>query len=482
MTAPKIAEPPTATIPRRPPRAIQVTVGALGLVLVAVFLGFMVSRGYGLEILALLILGCVWISPIANRAVLPFILLGVVLVPTPAIGSARLDDIPLATTLGVVTLLASVLLWWHRRAQGARLNPYAVASLLLVLVAAILQLVVSSYADVSLVYQVALFWVAGLLLGSVIASDRRVTDNVGLLALPLALLAVVELVLKRPNLWGDVVNAHVYGAIATAGGNLRATSTFGHPLVAGAALIVLAFIAFTRAGRWRTLLFSIIVVGAVATVSRSALVGLGVGLLVYFLGSRHERTQIVGAVLALVAMVWVVVRWIPALRTSLDARLAGTSAHTEGSRLNALHALATSLTHGETVLLTGRGIGGSQVYLARIGGNLGVNTYDNQYVTSLFDSGILVVAAVVVLIVLGIRRTRPDLRVIAPLAASAATLFFYEGLYWPVTGLLFWLTVGLATSPGASEGSVTQVESSSNADEAPAATGRRRGSMSSAPA
>jgi len=87
------------------------------------------------------------------------------------------------------------------------------------------------------------------------------------------------------------------------------------------------------------------------------------------------------------------------------------------------------------------------MYLTRTGENLGFGTYDNQYVTSIFDSGLVVILLVVGLIVAGVIRERPNASMLAPLVVSAATMFFFEGLYWPITGLLFWMTVGLASAP-----------------------------------
>jgi hypothetical protein len=432
----------------RSAKGIAPLAGALALATAAVGLGLMVSRGHGLVFLALLLLFVVFASPIQKPAASTIILVGVVLLPTPAIAASRFHGIPPTTALGVVTFGASALLWSHQRLRvpNLTLSPYAGLGLLVILAAATLQLVFSRYAQPVNSYQLSLFWAAGLLLGSVLASDRRTTGQVGLLALPLALLALVELALNRPNLWGDIVGAHLYESTATYGNQLRATSTFGHPVVAGVALIIMAFVAFTYPSRFRTLLFSVIVAGAVATVSRSALVGLAVGLLVCFAGARHRRVQTIASVFATAAMVWLVINLIPALRTSFTARVQGSSTHAERVRLNSLHTLEASLAHGEAAVFTGRGLGGSIDYLAQTGGNLGFAVYDNQYVTSIYDSGILVVLLVTCLIVAGIRRARPGWRLLSPLAASVAAFFFFDGLYWPVTGFLFWLTVGLATT------------------------------------
>jgi MFS family permease len=277
------------------------------------------------------------------------------------------------------------------------------------------------------------------------------TYPVGLLALPLALLAIFEYATRRPDLWSHVVQATVYEALSSARGTLRATSTFGHPLVAGTALITMGFIVLVLPGRKRIILFSVIVAGALVTVSGSALVGLVAGLIVHSVGNNRQRSQVLAMIVAIVAIGVVLITIIPSLSASFESRVLGSggigSEQSESVRLNSLKTLQTSFDQGATVLLTGRGLGGTERYLAKTGGNLGFSTYDNQYVTSIYDSGLLVVLAVIGLIVAGTVRARPGWKAVAPLIVTATTAFFFNALYWPATGLLFWLAVGLATAP-----------------------------------
>lgn len=415
----------------------------------AVFLGLLTAIGYGFVVIGLFLVGGIVLWAL-TRPVAPLILtVGVFLLPTPAIQTSTVHGLPLATTLAFATAFAALVAWWHQRARGAHLSisRYSAAGLSLLVVAAIVQLATSKYAALKPVYQVTPFWLAGLLLGSIVASNRRLVDHVGVLAVPLSLFAVLEFVANRPNLWADVIGANGYDNVALTGTTLRATSTFGHPVVAGAALIVMSFIFFTRPGSRRTVVFSIIVAGAIATVSRSALVGLGAGLLAHFFSSHRQRLQTLGAVAALAVTVWLMISLIPPLNTAFASRVLGASTQTERIRLNSLRTLEESVSRGEPILITGRGLGGSIRYLAQTGGNLGFSTYDNQYVTSVYDSGFFIVLLSFSLIALGVIRARRGWRAVAPLCASAATMFFFEGLYWPVTGLLFWLTVGLATAP-----------------------------------
>jgi hypothetical protein len=420
------------------------TVGAL-----ALCLGLLASKGYGpLLIVAVLLCGAfVWAARKAEA--LPAIMLGVAILPTAAMSATRFHGIPVTTALGAATLCAALALWWQRRAQVPNLclSAYSLAGLLLLIVAAIAQLGLSPYAQASPIYQLATFWLAGLLLGSLVASDLRMADRVALLALPLAALAITESILRKPNLWSDLVGANGYDSISTSGGIVRASSTFGHPLVAGTALVIMAFLIYARPGRTRAILFSLTIAGALATVSRTAIVGLAAGLAIYFAGNYRQRLRVIGVVALTLGIGGLVLTAIPALNASFGSRVLNSNVQGQGIRLNSLYSLGESFSNGDPVLITGRGIGGSIRYLAETGGNLGFRVYDNQYVTSIYDSGLLVLFVVVGLIVVALSRARPSARILAPLGASATTMFFFEGLYWPITGLLFWMTVGLATAP-----------------------------------
>jgi hypothetical protein len=428
-------------------RRMSVLIGWLGVVTLAVCFGLLASRGYAVFLIVAFLLWGLVVWAVPRPVIVPVVMLGVVVVPTAAFPNATAHGIPLQTSLAVITFCAALALWLQRRARGgtAPLSGYSLAGLLILIVASIVQLGTSRYAQIRPVYQFPLFWTSGFLLGSILAADLRVADRIGLLALPLAMLAIFESAVGKPNLWSDLIGANSF-ANASAEGAARAASTFGHPLVAGTALIVLAFLVLSKPGPRRSILFSFIVGGAVVTVSRSALVGLAAGLLTHFIGNHRKRSQIVGAIAVTAIIGWLIISLVPALHVSFESRVLHASTQSESIRLNSLQELRASFSRSDKELWLGRGLEGSGSYLSQTRGNLGFGTYDNQYVTSLYDSGLLVVLAAIGLIVLGTIRARPSARVLAPLVASAATFFFFEGLYWPVTGLLFWMTVSLATA------------------------------------
>lgn len=425
-------------------RRMSVLIGWLGLVVIAMCFGLLTSHGYAAALIVAFLLCGLVVWAVSRPIAVPVVMLGVVLIPTPAFPHSTVHGIPLQTSLAVITFCAALALWYHRRARGetAPISRYALSGLLILIMASIAQLGISRYAQIRPVYQFPPFWISGLLLGSILAADLRIADRVGLLALPLAILAIFELAIGKPNLWSDLVGANIFDNASA-----RAASTFGHPLVAGTALIIIAFITLSRPGQRSAILFPFIVGGAVATVSRSALVGLAAGLLTHFIGNYRRPSQIIGAVAIAAIIGWLTISLVPDLQTSFESRVLSASTQNEGIRLNSLKELSISFSQSNKELWLGRGLEGSKNYLSRTGGNLGSGTYDNQYITSLYDNGLPVVLVVFGLIVLGVIRARPAARVLAPLIAAAATFFFFEGLYWPITGLLFGMAVGLATTP-----------------------------------
>lgn len=428
-------------------RRLSVAGVGLGLITFATFLGLLAAHGYAALLIAALVL-CLLVAWAAPRPwAIPVVMLGVLLVPSAAFPQSTFHGIPLQTGLALVTFCATFALWWQRKAHAATapLSGYSLASLLLLVVVSVVQLGVSRYAQIRPVYQFPLFWASGFLLGSMIAADLRIADRVGLLALPLAILAIFESATGKPSLWSDLVGATIFDNTSAQSAD-RAASTFGHPLVAGTALVILAFLVLVKPGSRRVLLFSLIVAGAVATVSRSALIGLAAGLLTHFIGTHRQRSQIVGAIAATTIIGVLIISFVPALHASFEVRVLGASTQSEGIRLNSLQELRTSFARSDKELWLGRGLGGSTLYLGDTRGALGFGTYDNQYVTSLYDSGLVTVFVSIGLILVGIIRARPRAAMVAPLAAAAASFFFFEGLYWPVTALLFWMAVGLATA------------------------------------
>ena len=237
--------------------------------------GHPASRNLALPTIGLVVVIGVAIWAVSKPAAILLVVAGVVLIPTPAMQTAAVHGIRLQTGLGTVTASTAFWLWYREKARGANvaLNPTVTAALVIILVAGVCQLMFSQYAELRPLYQCSFFWSAGLLLGSVVACNRRMLGYLAYLGLGLALFTIFEFVVGQPNLWGRVIGGQNFELIATLGGINRATATFGHPLVAGIVLVTLAFLALSSGHRRSTVMFGLIVAGALATGSRSAFVG-----------------------------------------------------------------------------------------------------------------------------------------------------------------------------------------------------------------
>jgi hypothetical protein len=421
----------------------------LATVVVSLCVGYLASRNLVLPMIGLVVVIGVVIWAVSKPAAILLVLAGVVLVPTPAMQTAAVHGIRLQTGLGIITASGAFWLWCRQRARGANvaLNPAATAALVIILVAGVCQLMFSQYAELRPLYQCSFFWLSGLLLGSVVAYDRRMLGYLAYLGLGLTLFTIFEFLLGQPNLWGRVIGGQTFELIATLGGINRATATFGHPLVAGIVLVTLAFLALSSGRRGGTVMFGLIVAGTLVTGSRSAFVGFGVGLIVLILSGQRRPSQKLAIIGTTIVIGWILIASIPALNSALNSRVVHASSTEDRVRLNSLRTLKQSFDDGDPTLITGRGVQGSQVYLKQTGGNLGFPVYDNQYATSIYDNGYLVFGAAVILIAIGVIKTRPGWQLAAPLVVISSTLLFFDGLYWPIIGVLFWFTVGLASAP-----------------------------------
>lgn len=421
----------------------------LATVVVSLCMGYLASRNLVLPMIGLVVVIGVVIWAVSKPAAILLVLAGVVLVPTPAMKTADVHGIHLQTGLGIITAAAAFWLWCRQKARGANvaLNPAVTAALVIILVAGVCQLMFSQYAESRPLYQCSFFWLSGLLLGSVVAYDRRMLGYLAYLGLGLTLFTIFEFLLGQPNLWGQVIGGQNYELIATLGGINRATATFGHPLVAGIVLVTLAFLALSSGRRGNTVMFGLIVAGALVTGSRSAFVGFGVGLIVLILSGQRWPSQKLAIIGTTIVIGWIMIASIPALDSALNSRVLHASSTEDRIRLNSLRTLKQSFDDSDPTLITGRGVQGSQGYLKQTGGNLGFPVYDNQYVTSIYDNGSLAFGAAVILIAIGVIKTRPGWQLVAPLVVISCTLFFFDGLYWPIIGVLFWFTVGLASAP-----------------------------------
>lgn len=93
--------------------------GLIAAVLAALFLGFLASKGYGLPLIAVVLLCLAFLWVVWRLVVLPAIMLGAMMLPTSGMSSTQTHGIPVVTALGAITLITTLLVWqWQKRNRG----------------------------------------------------------------------------------------------------------------------------------------------------------------------------------------------------------------------------------------------------------------------------------------------------------------------------------------------------------------------------
>lgn len=420
----------------------------LGSLPCAVFAGWAAANGHGVELIVavpLLAVAARLLTTPYGSAVAAAPLLAVpvrALQTTPTI--PHLDP---KVTWALVAAGATFVFWFYGARRRA-LSPWTATALVVVAVAAFLLGEAHGARKQDSLY-IILSAATGLALGSTLVDEKA---RRGLVALG-ALLAVVAMgeAFGLPNPWVSILHANRYQDLANIQGATRAASSFGHPLIAGACLMMLAMFALTLRGKGAAVLTVVLLMGGAATVSRSALIGGAVGLVAYAGLSRtgeRGRALVVIAGVAVVAIV--VLAFVPSVRSSFSERVGEASSEQQVVRINTINIVEGDWASDPARLLVGQGIGSSGRYLVARGGNAaGFSIFDNQYVTSLYDVGLLVLIAFAVLVVLGIVEGTSLGRLggLPALAVGLVVMAFVDGLYWPPLVLLLWAAVGLASSP-----------------------------------
>jgi hypothetical protein len=373
----------------------------------------------------------------------------VLLVPVPAMQHDTVGPVPLGPLIAVSSLLYACVLFLVQR-RRARMDPVVGAAAAATALIALTSAAVGGEPVVEASVTLLAVWAAGLLLGVLAADDPRRVRPLLVLLVPIALLALADAVLGR-NIWEALTGpSRLSGAPS---GLTRARATFGHPLVGGALFCLAGLLALTAPTvRGRTALTVLLLLAAMLTVSRAAMIGLLVGLGAYAMASGASRRRV-----ALVALVGTVGLTALLAVPSLDRFQSTFSARIVEGRLerdarsSALQTLAEDLQERPVDLVVGSGLRAAQGQLRRRGGNRGLNSYDSQYITFVYDLGLVPTAAIIAVLALAVVRShrRHPTLLWAPLLAGTVMFAVFDGLYWFSTALLFWLVVGWATAdPG----------------------------------
>lgn len=367
---------------------------------------------------------------------------GVLVVVAPAfLWPYGLGPIPWAATL--LVLAAG---WWWLGAGHPRVSPWALGA---VGVLAFTYVATAYEGELVDSINVPMLWLAGVLIGTGLVRLDRAMLALGAFSVPLAMLALWE-VSGGANYWADATGAaERFGSLATVEGAGRALSTFGHPLIAGNVLAVLALLVLaTPASQWRVPIVLALAVGVVATVSRSSLLGLGAGLIVYVLMQNWRRAWVAAlAVAAVAGVVWAAVNASASLSQSFASRFddAGQAQPVrEFGRDRLMDAIVNPFGH-----LIGGGFQGSMRYMDSIGGIDGFRIFDNWYPTAIYDLGWLPLLAALALAIVGYRKADRGVRraVLPALVCAAVVVFFTDGVYWFSWRLVSGILVGALLVP-----------------------------------
>jgi hypothetical protein len=293
---------------------------------------------------------------------------------------------------------------------------------------------------------------AGVIFGTCLAASRTARMVIGFGCVPLALLAIAEIA-GLHNPWPSLVHATTFVTLDNIPGSSRAQSTFGHPLIAGGCLAGLSVIMLQARTKYCLPVAATLAGGALATVSRSAILGLGAAIVCSFIVSNQRVRRLAEAVV-IAGFVVLIVSQIPTLSDSITNRLTNGGSLTitysdQPVRAYAVTKVTFGLAHDPGTLLLGGGVGASTHALSGMGGIDGYDIFDNQYVTSIYDVGLLPMILVGVLLACALASASREARVLGlpALVAIAGVMFFTDGGYWLSLGFLAWVTVGLATAP-----------------------------------
>jgi len=432
-------------------QTIGLTLGlGLASALLAFLLGWMTTKNLGIQLLAAAVLVGLPFVTARTRWATAYAVAPVLLYPVSALTSVKvLNTINIAPLLAVY-LLANVVWMYIVRRRTTIPSAAGLAGVLLIVGTSILESAHSGNGTLSHFLTTGTFWLSAFFLGSLVADDRQQFVVLGFCALPLAGLAVWQAA-TGSNPYNHFIGPLHFAGVETYENLQRSTSTFGHPLVAGACLTVLAFAAIAGRSRLAMLVAPLVLLGAIATVSRSVLIGATLGLFIVLAQGNARRSIVVTVGLIATAALLSVIAF-PRLATSLEGRLLNSSG-SEVARTAGPSTLLHDLSAKPLAVAFGRGIGTTSTELAATGGIGGVDTYDNQFIDTTFDIGFIPLIPALVLLGYGIVGARADRRktFLPVVIGSIVMILFFDGLAWPSFAFRFWLMYEALTSGARAE-------------------------------
>lgn len=418
----------------------------LACILLGVLLGWATYQGLATDLIAIGILASLPVLVARTRWAATFALAPVLLYPVAGLNHPTLFHGTLnVKPVMAIYLLATVAWMYVARNRSTRINYLGLSIPLIILASGLLESAHSGNGTSGPTVTLAVFWLSAFSLGSLLADDLDQFATLGLCALPLAGLAIWQAATGN-NPYQDMIGSLHFAGAVNYGGLQRATSTFGEPLVAGASLTVLAFMALMGRKRLSVIAVPFVILGALVTVSRSALLGACLGFMVAGL-QRSNRGKTVILLSLLISAVVIAAVALPRFAASVEGRVFSQS-YTQVARTTGPQRLVSDLSTHPLSFALGNGIGSTSRELAAVGGVGGVNTYDNQFIDSVFDIGFVPFLLAALLLGCAILGATPARRgVFLPaVVASIGMLAFFDGLGWPSFAVLFWFLIGAITA------------------------------------
>ncbi|MHB8691980.1 MAG: hypothetical protein ACYDHH_12110 [Solirubrobacteraceae bacterium] len=295
-----------------------------------------------------------------------------------------------------------------------------------------------------------------IVFGTCLARSKAARKSLIWGCLPLAIFAYAELAGLHNPLPGLEGELQQIVRTSIAAGSTRSQSTFGSPLIAGDCLAALGALALYSRARFSALIALVYGGAALTTVSRSALLGLAAAMLcgLVISGQRSRRAlQMLGIVVAAVLLSIA----IPSLNSSVTNRITSLSV-TDGNlysqqlvRYFGVNQLSHDLHTDPTSLMFGKGAAASRAILAAREDVPGYDIFDNAYISTIYDFGIVPGAVIALLVVSGLCTSSIEsLRLGLPaLACTAVVMYFADGNYWASISLLGWASLGMCLAPQA---------------------------------
>lgn len=413
-----------------------------------IFLGWLVAEGHGVKMLAVAFVVLLPMLTVRTRWAVSFAVAPILLYPVTALSSPKVIDTLTVGPLVATYLAVNVILIRRVRHQSTTPSRIALAGLLTLICVSFVESVYSGNGTFGHSVTTFSFWISAFYLGSIIADDTEQFATLGIFAIPLAGLSLWQTA-TGSNPYNHLVGALHFASVETYEGLQRSTSTFGHPLVAGAALTILAFAATVgRRGKYPVAVF--VLLGAVVTVSRSALLGMVV-ILVVAIAQGAARRRIVITFVVIAAAIFITVLALPRFASSLEGRLFN-QAGKEVARSEGPKELFRALSSDPLSVAFGEGIGTTTRKLTATGGVGSVNTYDDQFIDSTFDVGFIPMLAALCMLGFAIAKAERErrMRFLPVVGGAIVMLLFFDGLSWPSYAVLFWLMLGALTARSAS--------------------------------